>query len=515
MGGMGDQRRSTMTLDPAHCYQAVLSRDRRFDGRFFAGVVTTGVYCRPICPVKPAKPQNVRWFACAAAAEAAGFRPCRRCRPETAPGTPAWTGTSAVVSRALRLIAAGALDDGAMEGFASRLGVGTRQLRRLFGTHLGASPMQVARARRVHFARALIDETDLPMAEVAFAAGFGSVRDFNYAVRATFGRSPTELRRARGARSPRADGAGLAVRLPYRPPLDWSGLLAFLAPRATPGVEAVADGVYRRTIAVGDARGTIEVRAAPREPHLLMRVRLARAERLLQVVEHVRRLFDLDADPALIANHLARSRVLAPLVARRRGLRVPGAWDGFELAVRAVLGQQVTVRGATTLAGRVVRAFGTPLDQAQDGLTHLFPQPEALADADLAAIGLPRARAATIRALAAAVARGDLVLEASRGLEDAVARLVAIPGIGTWTAQYVAMRALGEPDAFPAGDLGLRRALANGAGPLPPARVAELAEAWRPWRAYAALHLWTGLAGERGYAENGMFRARHTAVASS
>jgi len=512
MGGMGDQRRSTMTLDPAHCYQAVLSRDRRFDGRFFAGVVTTGVYCRPICPVKPAKPQNVRWFACAAAAEAAGFR---RCRPETAPGTPAWTGTSAVVSRALRLIAAGALDDGAMEGFASRLGVGTRQLRRLFGTHLGASPMQVARARRVHFARALIDETDLPMAEVAFAAGFGSVRDFNYAVRATFGRSPTELRRARGARSPRADGAGLAVRLPYRPPLDWSGLLAFLAPRATPGVEAVADGVYRRTIAVGDARGTIEVRAAPGEPHLLMRVRLARAERLLQVVEHVRRLFDLDADPALIANHLARSRVLAPLVARRRGLRVPGAWDGFELAVRAVLGQQVTVRGATTLAGRVVRAFGTPLDQAQDGLTHLFPRPEALADADLAAIGLPRARAATIRALAAAVARGDLGLEASRGLEDAVARLVAIPGIGTWTAQYVAMRALGEPDAFPAADLGLRRALANGAGPLPPARVAELAEAWRPWRAYAALHLWTGLAGERGYAENGLFRARHTAVASS
>src|SRR5437763_1811400 len=263
MGGMGDQRRSTMTLDPAHCYQAVLSRDRRFDGRFFAGVVTTGVYCRPICPVKPAKPQNVRWFACAAAAEAAGFRPCRRCRPETAPGTPAWTGTSAVVSRALRLIAAGALDDGAMEGFASRLGVGTRQLRRLFGTHLGASPMQVARARRVHFARALIDETDLPMAEVAFAAGFGSVRDFNYAVRATFGRSPTELRRARGARSPRADGAGLAVRLPYRPPLDWSGLLAFLAPRATPGVEAVADGVCRRTIAVGDARGTIEGRAPP------------------------------------------------------------------------------------------------------------------------------------------------------------------------------------------------------------------------------------------------------------
>ena len=484
-------------LDPAHCYEAVLSRDRRFDGRFFAGVVTTGIYCRPVCPVKPAKPENVRWFACSAAAEAAGFRPCRRCRPETAPGTPAWTGTSAVVSRALRLIAAGALDDRDVDGLADRLGVGARQLRRLFAEHLGASPARVARARRVHFARTLIDETDLPMAEVAFAAGFGSVRDFNHALRATWRRSPTELRRARGARGPLADGAGLVVRLPYRPPLDWPGLLAFLAPRATPGVEAVVDAVYRRTIAVGDAPATIEVRAAPGEPHLLMRVRLPRPERLLHVVERARRLFDLDADPALIANHLGRSRQLAPLVARRPGLRVPGAWDGFELAVRAILGQQVTVRGATTLAGRMVREFGMPLAQAEDGLTHRFPGAERLADADLASIGLPRARAATIHALAAAVARGELALDASRDLDDAVARLVAIPGIGTWTAHYIAMRALGEPDAFPAADLGLRRALANGTARLTRARVAELAEAWRPWRAYAALHLWTSLAGEQ------------------
>ena len=287
------------------------------------------------------------------------------------------------------------------------------------------------------------------------------------------------------------DGMAMTVRLAFRPPLDWSGLLGFLAPRATPGVEAVAGGVYRRTIAIGEGAGTIEVRAAAGEPHLLMRVRLARPERLLQVVERARRLFDLDADPVLIADHLAGSPELAPLVARRPGLRVPGAWDAFELAVRAVLGQQVTVRGATTLAGRLVRAFGTPLDQAQDGLTHLFPQPEALADADLAAIGLPRARAATIRGLAAAVVHGDLVLDASRGLEDAVARLVAIPGIGTWTAQYVALRALGEPDAFPAGDLGVRRALARG-GRLPSLREARArAERWRPWRAYAVMALWT------------------------
>ena len=285
-----------------------------------------------------------------------------------------------------------------------------------------------------------------------------------------------------------------SVQLAFRPPLDWPALLGFVALRATPGVEAVAAGVYRRTIAIGGDTGTIEVRAAAAEPHLLMRVRLGRHERLLQVVERARRLFDLDADPVRIADHLARSPELAPLVARRPGLRVPGAWDAFELAVRAVLGQQVTVRGATTLAGRLVRAFGRPLDRAEDGLTHLFPRPEALADTDLASIGLPRSRAATIRGLARAVARGELVLDASRGLEDAVARLAAVPGIGAWTAHYIAMRALGEPDAFPAADLGLRRALGNGAGPLAPARVAERAEAWRPWRAYAAMHLWTALA---------------------
>jgi len=486
----------TITLDPARCYAAVRSRDRRFDGRFFAGVVTTGVYCRPVCPVRPAKPENVRWFACAAAAEAAGFRPCRRCRPEASPGTPAWSGTSAVVARALRLIAAGALDEGGVDGLADRLGLGARQLRRLFATHLGASPAEVARARRAHFARTLLDETDLPMAEVAFSAGFGSIRDFNHALRATFGRTPTALRRARGRRGPVANHGGVTVRLAFRPPLDWSGLLGFLAPRATPGVEAVADGVYRRTIAIGDGAGTIEVRAAAGEPHLLMRVRLARPERLLQVVARARRLFDLDADPVPIADHLAASPELTPLVARRPGLRVPGAWDAFELAVRAVLGQQVTVRGATTLAGRLVRAAGTPLDRAEDGLTHLFPRPEALAHADLASVGVPRARAATIRALAVAVESGKVVLDASRGLEDAVARLAAVPGIGAWTAHYVAMRALGEPDAFPAADLGLRRALGNGAGRLAPARVAERAEAWRPWRAYAVMHLWAGLAGE-------------------
>jgi AraC family transcriptional regulator of adaptative response / DNA-3-methyladenine glycosylase II len=481
-----------MELDAARCYQAVLSKDRRFDGRFFAGVVTTGVYCRPVCPVVPPKFENTQFFPCAAAAEAAGFRPCLRCRPETAPGTPAWVGSSAVVSRALRLISEGGLDEGGVEQLAGRLGIGERQLRRLFAQHLGASPADIARARRVHFARSLIDQTDLPITEVALSAGFKSIRQFNHALRQTFGESPTALRRRRGRRGPVANGAGLVVRLPYRPPIEWTAMLGFLALRATPGVEVVEGDAYRRTIEVNGAPGTIEVRpgASSGAPHLLMRVNLPGYEGLIHVVERVRRFFDLGADPLRITDHLRRSRQLRKLVDARPGLRVPGAWNGFELAVRAVLGQQVTVQGATTLAGRLVQAFGTPVEAAGEGLTHLFPRPDTLADADVSRIGLPRARAATIRALAAAVCRRQLVLDAPQGLDDAIARLCTIPGLGSWTAHYIAMRAFVEPDAFPATDLGLRRALANGTG-LPSAKgLTQMAEAWRPWRAYAAMYLW-------------------------
>ena len=477
-------------LDPARCYRAFVTHDRRYDGRAFAGVITTGVYCRPICPVRPAKPENCRFFSCAAAAEAAGFRPCRRCRPETAPGTPAWMGTSAVVARACRLISAGALDDEDVEGLAARLGVGGRHLRRLFVRHLGASPVQVARARRVHFARALLDETELGMAEVALSAGFRSVRQFNHAVRATFRATPTMLRRKRETAS--SEPASLVLRLAYRPPLDWTALLDFLRPRATPGVEAVDDGAYRRTIELGDATGTIEVREGGDGSHLLVRVDLADHDGLIHVVERVRRLFGLDDDPHEVARRLRASPVLRPLVRRSPGLRVPGAWEPFELAVRAVLGQQITVRGATTLAGGLVRGFGTPL-RAAGPLTHLFPRAEVLAQADVAVIGIPRARARTISALAAAVASRALVLDAARGLDDAIARLRAVPGIGAWTAEYVAMRTLGEADAFPAGDLGLRCALGNGAGPVSVDALARAAEAWRPWRAYAAMHLWRSL----------------------
>lgn len=497
-----------MELDRARCYQAILSRDRRFDGRFFTGVVTTGIYCRPVCPVKPPKFENMKFYACAAAAEAAGFRPCKRCRPETAPGTPAWAGTSAVVSRALRLIGEGGLDGGDLDGFAARLGIGERQLRRLFAQHLGASPSDVARARRVHFARTLLDQTDLPISEVALSAGFASIRQFNHALKATFKDTPTALRGRRSANRTSDPTGSILVKLPYRPPLAWDAMLGFLSHRAIPGVESVDGGAYRRSVQSGDAAGVIEIRpgdssdnggagpaknAAHHAAHLVMRVELPHGHDLIGVVERARRIFDLGADSSCIAEHLARSPRLKPLVDAMPGLRVPGAWDGFELAVRAILGQQVTVQGATTLAGRVVRAFGTPLPAPSGSLTHLFPCPRDLAEADLGRVGLPRARAQAIRNLASAVAEGRVTIDASLGaggLDEAVARLTAIDGLGPWTAHYIAMRALAEPDAFPETDLGLRRALADGDAPAASAEVLRAAEAWRPWRSYAAMLLW-------------------------
>ena len=473
-------------LDPSRCYRALETRDRRFDGRFFVAVRTTGVYCRPICPAPTPKARNVTFFAHAAAAEEAGFRPCLRCRPETAPGTPAWNGTSAVVVRALRLIEDGALDDGDTAALAARIGLGERQLRRLFVQHLGAAPAKVARSRRVHCARRLLDETDLAVTKIAFAAGFRSIRQFNDAMRETFHESPTALR-ARRRRTPAA--GELTVRLPYRPPLPWDALLAFLAARATPGIEVVADGAYRRTVLIGDEPAVIDARPDPARADVVLRVHAADHTRLIDVLERVRRLFDLRADPERIATHLRRDRGLRALVDRLPGLRVPGAWDPFELAVRAILGQQVTVRGATTLAGRLAERFGTPVDLGP-GLTRLFPTPATLAGAALETIGLPRARATTIRTLADAVATGRLVLDASQGTDALAARLSALPGIGPWTAAYVAMRALGEPDAFPAGDLGVRAALGNGDGTVSARTAATQAESWRPWRAYAVMYLW-------------------------
>jgi AraC family transcriptional regulator of adaptative response / DNA-3-methyladenine glycosylase II len=344
-------------LLPDRCYRALASRDPRFDGRFFVGVRTTGVYCRPICPARTPLRRNVSFFTCAAAAEEAGFRPCRRCRPETAPGTPAWVGSSTTVTRALRLIAAGGLDAEGVDGLAEQLGVGARQVRRLFAEHLGASPLAVARTRRVHFARRLIDETELPMSQVALASGFASIRQFNHSIRSCFGRSPSSLRGGSRATPSRGGSEELTLRVAYRAPFDWGALLDFLALRAIPGVERVEAGVYERSILLGGEPTRLRISAPGDGAPLVVRLRAAGDAALLPVVDRVRHLFDLCADPHRIATDLGRDRVLARCIARLPGLRVPGAWDGYELAVRAILGQQVTVRGASTLAGRLVERF--------------------------------------------------------------------------------------------------------------------------------------------------------------
>lgn len=484
-------------LDADLCHRALRTRDPRFDGRFFVAVRTTGVFCRPICPARTPRPENCLFVESAAAAREAGFRPCLRCRPEAAPGTPAWLGTSATVTRALRLIESGALDDGDVDALAERLGVGSRHLRRLFVRHVGAAPRAVAQTRRVLFAKRLIDETDLPMIDVATAAGYASVRRFNDAVRKVYDRSPSELRRRRARRS---DGAELTLSLAHRPPLAWKPLLRFLALRAIPGVEAVAGDAYVRTFVADGVPGRVCVRPSPGRAALLATVHLSQPVALIGVVARLRRLFDLESDPSAIDAHLAHDPLLRASLRETPGLRVPGAFDGFELAVRAILGQQVSVRGATTLAGRLVERFGASagLAGADDAPDRLFPSAQRLARARLEDVGLPRARAGAIRALARAVARGELALDGSADPQNARERLLALPGVGEWTASYVGMRALREPDAFPSGDLGLRRAAGGPAGPMPARALAERAEAWRPWRAYAALHLWSGRAEPTG-----------------
>ena len=479
-----------MDMDADACYRAFETRDARFDGRIFIGVKSTGIYCRPICPARTPKRENVRFFASAAGAQAAGFRPCLRCRPETSPDSGAWRGSSSTVSRALSLIEDGALDEAGVDALAARLGVGERQLRRLFQRKLGASPIAVAQTRRIHLAKQLIHETNLPMTQVALASGFGSTRRFNETFQRLFGCPPAALRRAHASAD--AAGADVSLHLAYRPPYDWDGLLDFLSLRAIPGVERVEAGAYIRSIALAGDQGLIRVEPGDRN-RLKVTVRFGRMSALPTIIARVRRVFDLAADPVAIAAHLGQDPALAPLVAARPGLRVPGAWDGFELAVRAILGQQITVTAATALAGKLVRAYGQPLPAAIEGLTHTFPTPQSLADADIAALGMPRSRGAALSSLAAAVAADPAIFGPSRSLEAAVAQLKGLTGIGEWTAQYIAMRELREPDAFPAADIGLMRALADETGRRPtPAELLARAERWRPWRAYAALHLWAG-----------------------
>lgn len=479
---------------PEICYRAIKARDPRFDGRFFITVRSTGVYCRPVCPARTPKRENCDFVPSAAAAEAAGYRSCLRCRPETAPGTPAWAGSSASVARALRLIDQGALDDDGVDALADRLGLGARHLRRLFLRHVGATPQAVAANRRLLIAKQLISDTAMPMSEIAFAAGYGSLRRFNDAVRRSYGTSPSALRRSNAANAATGGGTDLTLRLGYRPPFAWDALLAYLGGRAIPHVEIAADGCYRRSFAIGDATGLIEVRDDPATCALLVRVLSGDPVPIRQIVARVRRLFDLDADPAAIAAHLALDPAMAPRLARLPGLRIPGSFDPFELGVRAILGQQVSVKGATTVAGRLVERHGRPLEavpalDAGQWPTHIFPPADDLADAKLAGLGLTGARARTLVTFARAVRDGHLTLEPMQSLEATVDALTALPGIGPWTAHYMALRAFGEPDAFPDGDLGLQKAAGGGAR-LAQKALAGLAEEWRPWRGYAALYLW-------------------------
>ena len=481
----------TSQLDFERCYRAVESRDARFDGWFITAVTTTGIYCRPSCPT-PVRPKraNVRFYPTAAAAQLAGFRACKRCRPDVSPGSPEWNVRGDLVGRAMRLIADGIVDRDGVAGLASRLAVSERHLHRLLLSELGAGPLAIARAQRAQSARTLIETTDLPFTEVAFAAGFESIRQFNDTVREVFALPPTELRKRGRRRGDAVDGA-LTLRLPYRQPFDWPTLFAWLRARALPGVAEARDGVYRRTLRL--PRGAGIATLAPVHDHIRCTLQLESMADLSSAVRQCRRLLDLDADPLSVVEVLTMDRHLSPIVNKRPGLRAPGAVDGTELAIQAILGQQVSLAAARTLASRLVTAHGDVIKIADPTLTHLFPNAEALASADLVEVGVPATRRATLRALARAVAAGVLALDPGADRGEVYQKLIALPGIGDWTAGYIVMRALGDPDTFLPDDLGVKKAGAR-LGLLDRKAITEHSAAWRPWRTYATHQLWATLA---------------------
>lgn len=482
---------------PGHdvCYRSLQSRDTRFDGLIYVGITSTGVYCRPVCPARTPKFENCRFFGSAAAAQEAGFRPCLRCRPETAPDLASWRGTSNTVSRALALIAEGALDgpENRVEMLAERLGLGERQLRRLFLQHLGASPVSVAQTRRILFAKQLIHDTRMPMAEVAAAAGFSSVRRFNETFLDLFHRPPRALRKKANANIGE-DQRDVVLRLRYRPPYDWESMLAFLRARAIKGVEIVEGGRYLRAVEVDGALGSIAVSHLPKRESVEVSIRFPNVKALPSIVARVRRQFDLGADIETIDEHLSADPMLARLVAKRPGLRAPGGWEGFEIAVRAVLGQQISVAAARQLAGQLVERHGRAVPRPfriHASLTHAFPSAGSVASAASMGLMVPVTRLAALKAVAEIAVKDPNLFRPFGGIEDTIARFKAIRGVGEWTAQYIALRAVREMDAFPVTDLGLLRGVASLHGAkITPSVLLDRAEAWRPWRAYAAQHLW-------------------------
>ncbi|MFE0206020.1 AlkA N-terminal domain-containing protein [Streptomyces sp. NPDC058985] len=478
-----------MHTDTERCVRAVRSKDARFDGWFFTAVLTTRIYCRPSCPVVPPKPQNMIFYPSAAACQQAGFRACKRCRPDTSPGSPEWNQRADLTARAMRLIADGVVDREGVPGLAARLGYSTRQVERQLLAELGAGPLALARAQRAQTARVLIETTPLLMADVAFAAGFASVRTFNDTVREVYALSPSELR----TRAPKDRVAGttpgtLSLRLPFRTPLNPDNLFGHLAATAVPGVEEWQDGAYRRTLRLPYGHGIVALTPGP--DHIACRLTLSDPRDLTVAISRCRRLLDLDADPTAIDGQLRADPLLAPLVDKAPGRRVPRTVDEAEFAVRAVLGQQVSTAAARTHAARLVTAHGEPVDDPEGGLTHLFPSTAALAAVDPRTLAMPGTRRTTFTTLVAHLADGSVNLGVECDWSETRARLLALPGFGPWTADVIAMRALGDPDAFLPTDLGIRRAAGELGLPSTPAALTARAAAWRPWRAYAVQYLW-------------------------
>ncbi len=495
-----------MKFDPDICYCAIENNDEKFDGHFVTAVLTTGIYCRPICHARTPKRENVRFFATAAAAAEAGFRPCLRCRPESAPEP--WErhhhapNISPIVSRALRMISEGALDEENVDALAKRLHLSSRHLRRYLIEELGAPPIALAQTRRLLFAKKLIDETTLSMATVAFSAGYSSIRRFNEAIRQTYGRTPSELRNSRCNRKNRNSDEHIRLKLYYCPPYDWEQMIHFLQKRTLPGVESVAGGRFKRLVRFDDTIGTIEIEPVQSERYCLLHASNNLSAYLLPIVERVKQMFDLRATPTIIAEALSDDDLMRDLVHKYPGLHIPGAWDGYELAIRAILGQQISVKAATTFCRRLIVVYGKPVQGQKDpALTTLFPTPIRLATAKLTDIGLTVQKTNTIRKFSQAFAEGEIALETALSLEDALGQLTKFPGIGSWTAQYIALRALNETDAFPAGDLILRRSASQSIdSTLSERSLLKRSEQWRPWRAYAAMLLWTEYATQNGSA---------------
>ena len=480
-----------MTHDPAALYSILAARDARFDGVFYVGVTSTGIYCRPVCTAKTPKAANCRFFNSPEAAEKAAFRPCLRCRPELAPGSAPVDDARRIASMIAHRIDEGMLDHGAgLETIASRFGWSSRQIRRIVHKELGVSPIELVLTRRLLLAKQLLTDTALPITEVAFASGFASLRRFNDAFRGRYGMPPSRFRKAADAQAiPAEADASLTLQLAYRPPFDWTGILRFLRGRAMQGIEVVTDDAYARTVRLGDHRGWVRVTNRPEASALGVELSHSLTPVLPALLGRLKHLFDLSARPDIIADHLMRDGRLADAVARNPGLRVPGAFDGFELVVRAILGQQISVKAATTLGGRFAAKFGEQISTPHQGLDRLCPAPATIATlspADIAAVGVVRTRAASIIALAREITAGRLHLEAGSDPQQTIGQLVELPGIGPWTAQYIAMRALRWPDAFPKEDVALRKRLGNAT----PARAEAISESWRPWRSYATMHVW-------------------------